>query len=68
MLKIIDNPDTELRDIAETKLQAMKEKYGKRYCPCAFEQTQDTLCPCKSFREQLEPGECHCGRYFKTEA
>lgn len=34
------------------------------YCPCAIEKNEDTLCPCKEFREQVE-GECHCGRYRK---
>ena len=32
------------------------------YCPCAIWQTEDTKCMCKEFREQKEPGECHCGR------
>ena len=31
MLKIIDNPDIELRKEAERQLQFMKEKHGKRY-------------------------------------
>lgn len=34
------------------------------YCPCAIERNEDTLCPCKDFREQAE-GECYCGRYKK---
>ena len=34
------------------------------YCPCAIEQTPDTLCMCKEFREQ-DKGLCHCGRFFK---
>lgn len=37
------------------------------YCPCAIYQNEDTLCPCKEFREQTEPGVCHCGRYEKVE-
>ena len=37
------------------------------YCPCAIEQTEDTLCPCKDFREQDTPGLCLCGRYEKVE-
>ncbi|MBR6654338.1 MAG: hypothetical protein IKL27_06375 [Oscillospiraceae bacterium] len=37
------------------------------YCPCAIEQNEDTLCPCREFREQAEPGECRCGRYEKVE-
>ena len=24
-------------------------------------------CMCKEFREQTEPGECHCGRFEKVE-
>ena len=37
------------------------------YCPCAIERTPDTICPCKAFREQKEPGPCHCGRFEKVE-
>ena len=36
------------------------------YCPCAVEKIPDTLCPCTEFREQKEPGPCHCGRYEKV--
>lgn len=35
------------------------------YCPCLIEQSEDTKCPCKAFREQTESGLCHCGRYEK---
>ena len=35
------------------------------YCPCAIWRNEDTLCPCKEFREQ-ESGECTCGRYEKV--
>lgn len=37
------------------------------YCPCMVEKTPDTKCMCKEFREQKEPGPCHCGRYEKYE-
>lgn len=37
------------------------------YCPCMVEKTPDTKCMCKDFREQKEPGPCHCGRYEKYE-
>ena len=37
------------------------------YCPCAIEKTPDTKCICKEFREQEEPGFCHCGRYEKVD-
>lgn len=36
------------------------------YCPCAIYKTEDTKCRCKEFREQTEPGECHCGLYIKV--
>ena len=36
------------------------------YCPCEIYKTQDTLCLCKAFREQDEPGECFCGRFEKV--
>ena len=36
------------------------------YCPCAVFKTPDTKCVCKDFREQKEPGPCHCGRYEKV--
>lgn len=32
------------------------------YCPCAIEKNDDTICPCKEFREQ-KSGVCTCGRY-----
>jgi len=66
MLKIIDNPDTELKEIAETALQEMQKQYGKRYCPCGLQQIDDYVCPCKVFREQDYEGECNCGRYKKV--
>lgn len=37
------------------------------YCPCMIEQNEDTLCPCKEFREQTKPGPCNCGRFEKVE-
>ena len=37
------------------------------YCPCAIEKNISTLCPCKEFRDQTEPGDCRCGRYKKVE-
>lgn len=42
------------------------EKAGG-YCPCSILKTPDTKCMCKDFREQAEPGECHCGRFEKVE-
>lgn len=35
------------------------------YCPCTVVKNEDTKCMCKEFKEQTEPGECHCGRFLK---
>lgn len=39
-------------------------RYGKRYCPCSVIRDNDTVCPCKDFRDMKE-GICHCGLYIK---
>ena len=40
------------------------------YCPCRLEQTEDTKCMCKEFKEQIaDPnfeGFCHCMLYYKS--
>lgn len=36
------------------------------YCPCMIEKSPETKCMCKDFREQREPGKCHCGRFEKV--
>ena len=59
------NEDKEYAKSIMDKLKDNKKKYGKRYCPCALEYTQDTICLCKEFREKNEVGSCHCGRYYK---
>ena len=43
----------------------VKEHDG--YCPCSLFRNEDTKCMCKEFREQTEPGVCHCGRFEKVE-
>ena len=39
------------------------------HCPCRLEMTDDTLCMCKEFREQINDpeyeGYCHCRLYYK---
>ena len=44
-------------------LDKLKENDG--YCPCRIEQTPDTKCMCKEFREQTNTGTCRCGLYIK---
>lgn len=39
------------------------------HCPCRLELTDDNICMCKEFREQIaDPnfeGYCHCRLYYK---
>ncbi len=39
------------------------------HCPCRVDMTEDTVCMCKEFREQIaDPnfeGYCHCRLYYK---
>lgn len=48
--------------------EGLKKKDG--HCPCRLEQTEDTMCMCKEFREQIaDPefeGYCHCMLYYKS--
>lgn len=60
-LKVIPNPDS--KKYAEMTV-AVFENSG--FCPCSFERTDDTKCPCKEFREQEEEGLCHCERLLKV--
>ena len=59
MIKIELNKNEEF--VAEMR-KKLKESHG--FCPCMIEQTEDTRCMCKEFRDQ-ESGECHCGLYTK---
>lgn len=43
-----------------------KIKENNGYCPCKILKTEDTLCPCKEFREG-PIGYCHCELYYKEE-
>jgi len=59
------NEDAEL--VAQIK-EGLKRKGG--YCPCRLQKTEDTICICKEFREQIaDPefeGYCHCLLYYKS--
>lgn len=62
-MKIKLSEDKEL--VKEIK-KKLKENNG--YCPCRLTKNEDTKCPCREFREQTKPGECHCGLYEKVES
>lgn len=56
MLKIVEiNPEFR---------KAVEDNDG--YCPCMVLKTPETKCMCKQFRDQKEPGPCHCGRFNKV--
>lgn len=43
-------------------IEIKKQRFGKGYCPCVtpLAHNDDTVCPCKEYRET---GHCHCGMY-----
>lgn len=55
------NPD----EVTVVKIREAIKKNGG-YCPCVLQQTPDTKCMCKDFKENVEEGYCHCGLYYKT--
>ena len=60
-MRVTKSPDEQLN---VKILNALRENGG--YCPCRVEQTPDTKCMCKDFRDQMDRGEagtCHCGLY-----
>lgn len=50
-------------EIDPTVAELVKQADG--YCPCTILRNEDTKCMCKEFKEQKEPGVCHCGRFEK---
>lgn len=59
--------DKEPKVVQKIKL-ALRERtlmYGKPYCPCSLQRTEDTVCPCKEFREDKNMQRCHCGLYIR---
>lgn len=63
-MQIIYNEKTEIVDAIR---EGLKRTGG--YCPCRREHTEDNMCMCKEFREQIaDPdfeGYCHCMLYKK---
>lgn len=56
----------------EKIVKVIKEGLKKRdnHCPCRVNMTDDTLCPCKEFSQQIRDntyeGYCHCRLYYKS--
>lgn len=63
-MRIIFNPDAET--VAGLR-EGLKRKDG--YCPCRLQRTDDNVCMCREFREQIADPEfegfCHCRLYYK---
>ena len=63
-MKIVYNNNT---DVVKVIREGILKNGG--YCPCRREHSEDTLCMCKEFREQIaDPdfeGYCHCMLYYK---
>ena len=64
-MKITLNPD---KQVVETIKEGLKRTGG--YCPCLLERSEDTMCMCKKFKDQIaDPdfeGFCHCMLYYKS--
>lgn len=58
------SPNTDVVELVAQGLLQNQANHGAMYCPCLLAKTQDTICPCKAFREQPS-GSCHCGLYHK---
>lgn len=63
-MKIIKNPNWTEQQHSDF-LNKIKENDG--YCPCSLIKDESTKCICEKFIESDTEGECHCGRYIKTE-
>lgn len=63
-MRIRENED---KTIVEKIREGLKMKNG--HCPCKLEISDDTLCMCTEFKEQIaDPdyeGYCHCRLYYK---
>ena len=63
-MRIRENED---KAIVEKIREGLKMKNG--HCPCKREISDDTLCMCAEFKEQIaDPdyeGYCHCRLYYK---
>lgn len=58
----------ENREVVDRIRAGLKMKEG--YCPCRLQKTEDNLCMCKEFRDQIADPEfegfCHCRLYYKS--
>ena len=64
-MKVSLNKDEE---VVKTVKEGLKRTGG--YCPCKLQRTEDNICMCKEFKEQIaDPsceGYCPCMLYYKS--
>ena len=57
----------ENEDIVRLVKEGLEKSGG--YCPCRRERTEENICMCKEFKEQIKDpnfeGYCHCMLYYK---
>ena len=63
-MKIIKNPNW--TEEQHNKL-ALKIAENGGFCLCKIGKIPENKCMCKEFIESQELGECHCGKFIKTE-
>ena len=58
----------ENKEIVNRIREGLKRTEG--YCPCRLARTEENVCMCEEFRQQIaDPefeGYCHCRLYYKT--
>ena len=63
-MKIYFNPDEK---VVQTVRAGLQRKEG--YCPCRLSRTEENICMCQEFRDQIADPEfegfCHCRLYYK---
>lgn len=62
---IKDESDKILIEKINEGLAKNRQLYGKAYCPCRIQRKDENVCMCKEFKDQTEPGFCHCGKFEK---
>ncbi len=57
----------ENEDIVKIVKEGLEKSGG--YCPCRRERTEENICMCREFKEQIKDpefeGYCHCMLYYK---
>jgi len=60
------NPDKQVLDVLINKLLQNEEEYGKPYCPCRLERSDENVCPCTNHLKEIkEEGHCLCWLFVK---